>query len=358
MLVEAESPIEGATRGEMLRLEGDRHEKVSRAIEAFLTRFPDDPAADRFTIARLKAIYWTVTARGHELDPLADEVNRIDMEKARPLVRTAVSYWKSRLARDKLIREMVSRGESPPVLGPAAQLEVFDDGPQRVEDEHARRHPDTPRAAAIFRQRSIQALEQLDAEKAAQWIGMLARHHPRDAMLESLQGDLRLRQSVGQIWAPALTAVDKKPIDWMSMRGKVTLVVFWSPRFRPSVTLLRKTITVAEAHPGDIQIIAIGIDDDPQAAKSVITELDFTGPTVHDGLGWRSPIAREYGIRVLPAALFLDRDGRLVAIEQLGRRQLSAVVVARLERMIGATSTSQPIESQPTDQDDGIALPD
>ncbi len=358
LLLEAEAPLPGVTRGEALRVESDRHEKAARAIETFLKRFPDDPSADRFTIARLRAIYWTVTARGHELDPIEEELNRIDVEKARPAVRVAVSYWMSRLARDKQIRERVDRGEQTPVLGPAARLEEFDGMPQRVEDEHARRHPDTPGAAAVFRNRAVQALERFDVEQAAQWIGLLAKHHPTDAMLTSLQGDLRLRENLGQLWAPPLSTFEKKPVDWTSHRGKVTLVVFWSPRFRPSVTLLRRTSAVVTAHPDEASIIAIGIDDDPATARSMAAELGFSGPFVHDGLGWRSPIAREYGIRVLPTVLFLDRDGKLADIEQLGRRQLSAEVVARFERMIGATSTSQPVETQPTEMDDGIPLGD
>lgn len=355
---EADSPPPGATRGEALRIEGDRYEKASRAIEAFLRQFPDDPSADRFTVARLRALYWTATARGHELDPIEEEVNRIDIEKARPVVRVAVSYWTARLARDRLVREMVARGEQPPVLGPAARLEEFRGGPQRVEDEHARRHPETPGAAAVFRHRAQQALEHQDLEQAALWIDLLARNHANDAMLDSLKGQLRLREGLGEIWAPELKTVGGAPVDWNSLRGRVTLVVFWSPRFRPSVTLLRRAQSVAVEHPQDVSIVAIGIDDDVAGAAAIVSELNLTGPIVHDGQGWRSPIARQFGVRVLPTVLFLDREGRLSAIEQLGRRQLSAEVVARLERMINASPTSAPVESQPTEPDDGIQLSD
>lgn len=358
MLNEAESPVLGATRGDALRMEADRHEAVARAIDSFLKAYPDDAMADRYTMARLRALYWTATARGHELDPIEDELGRIDLEKARPAVREAASYWRARLARDRLVREWVALGEQPPVVGPGARMEEFPGAPQRLEDEYARRHATTPSGAAICRRRAIQALAKRNLEQAAQWIDLLEKNLPNDAMLDSLKGELRLLGGLGEVWAPALKSVDGKSVDWNSLRGRVTLVVFWSPRFRPSVTLLRRAQAVVSAHPEDVAIVTIGIDDDPTSAAAVVGELGLTGPNVHDGLGWRSPVARQYGVRVLPIALFLDRDGRLAAIEQLGRRQLSAEVVAQLERMIDPSPTSLPVETQPTERDDGIALPD
>lgn len=358
LLREAETPTPGATRGEALRLESNRYETVARAIEAFLKDFPNDPSADRFIVARLQAIYWTATARGHELDPIEEEINRIDIEKARPAVRVAVSYWKARLTRDRLVREMVARGEEPPLVGPAARLEEFQGSSQRVEDEHARRYPNSPSAAAICGLRAMQALERQDTEQAALWIDMLAKNHPNDAMLDSLKGELRLRESIGRVWAPDLITVDQRPVDWAAVRGKITLVVFWSPRFRPSVTLLRRVLAVVGEHPSDAAILVVGIDDDPVGARTTLSELGFTGPIVHDGMGWRSPIARAIGIRVLPTVLFLDREGRLMAIERLGRRQLSAEVVARLKRIIDSSPTTDSADSQPTESDDGIPLSD
>jgi len=356
LLAEAESTPPDLGFAEALRVEGDRYEHVARLIAAFLKAHPDDPSADLLTVQRFRALYWTATARGHELDPLRAAVEEVDVQKARPALREAVSYWQARLARAELIRQAVAQGENRPATGPTARLEEFDGSPERVLDEHARRYPTTPTGAAIIATRAKKALERGDLDQAENWIALLEKNQSRDVSLESLRGEAQLRRRIGEVWAPPLKTVDKSDVDWPRLRGRICLVVFWSPRVRPSVTLIRRVTAFMAEHSDDVSVIAIGIDDDAPAATKVLSDLGFVGSAVHDGLGWRSPLAREYGVRLLPTVLFLDREGRLAHIERLGRRQLVSEVIAQLDRMTrGVPST--PADSQPTTPDDGIALP-
>ena len=356
LLAEAESTPKDMSHADALRLEGDRYEAIARRIEAFLKAYPNDSAADRFTVARLRAMYWTATARGHELDPIQAELDRIDIEKARPLVRVAVSYWQARLARRALIIRSVDQGEETPATGPTAKVEEFRGPPERIMNEFARRYPESPAAAALSTTEVMRSLEQQDSEHAAQWLDLLKKHHPNYVALASLEAEAALREGMGKSWAPPLKTVDDRIVDWAAMKGRIGLVLFWSPRYRPSVTLMRRVQAFVAEHPDALNVVAITIDDDVPGATAAAADIGFTGQLVHDGLGWRSPLARKYGIRLLPTALFLDRAGNLVAIERLGRRQLSAECIARLGRMVQSAGAT-PADSQPTEQDDGVALP-
>ncbi len=73
-------------------------------------------------------------------------------------------------------------------------------------------------------------------------------------------------------------------------------------------------------HKSGLEIIGISLDSNPDAWKSAIKALGLDWPQLSDLKGWKSEAALTYGIRAIPANVLLDKDGKIIAVDLLGRR--------------------------------------
>jgi hypothetical protein len=104
--------------------------------------------------------------------------------------------------------------------------------------------------------------------------------------------------------------VDDQLFTTQSLRGKVVLVCFWASWCKPSLAALDRIRTVAARHP-ELAVVGVSCDYEASALQDAmaghgdpqwIQFFDRTRP------GWHE-FASEHGVRVVPFAMVLDRDG-------------------------------------------------
>jgi peroxiredoxin len=112
-------------------------------------------------------------------------------------------------------------------------------------------------------------------------------------------------------------------VSLASYRGKVVLVDFWATWCAPCVKALPEIAKLHESL-GQRGFVALGvcIDEDGTKRDKFLKKRAFAHPILFDdpaAAGWQA-----FGVRAIPAAFLLDRDGRIVQ-QWTGRVDLLAV---------------------------------
>lgn len=99
--------------------------------------------------------------------------------------------------------------------------------------------------------------------------------------------------------------------------GEVTLVDFWASWCKPCRVENPNIVKVYEKyHDKGFNIIQVSLDRPGQKDKWIkAIEDDNLGDWSHVSnlMFWQDPIAAQYGVRAIPAAFLLDKDGNIVA---------------------------------------------
>ncbi len=127
--------------------------------------------------------------------------------------------------------------------------------------------------------------------------------------------DLRRLDLLGKPLNFKMTPLSGGKVDLATLRGYVVVVIFWSADSPHSLLWLRDFRTSWETLPKDrLRVVTVSLDQSQKVLQSRLRELRANWPTHFDGLGWRSPIARSFGINALPTVWILDTKGILRTI--------------------------------------------
>ena len=116
--------------------------------------------------------------------------------------------------------------------------------------------------------------------------------------------------SSAPLYAATLSNLDDKPVGLAQYRGKPLVVNFWARWCAPCRAEIPELARFRDAHKGQIEVIAIGIEDDAAPAREFAQKYGMNYPVF---------IAKEKGIplmqalgntrSLLPYTLFIDRNG-------------------------------------------------
>lgn len=98
--------------------------------------------------------------------------------------------------------------------------------------------------------------------------------------------------------------------------GKVTLIDFWASWCKPCRMENPNIVKVYEKyHDKGFNIIGVSLDRDGEKDRwlQAIADDRLTWAQVSNLQFWQDPVARQYGIRAIPAAFLLDENGVIVA---------------------------------------------
>lgn len=156
-----------------------------------------------------------------------------------------------------------------------------------------------------------------------------------------LAGMAHRLESVGQEISIEATKLDGEPLDWDSYRGKVVLIDYWATWCGPCIAELPNLRKLYEIyHERGFDVIGVSVDTDKEELQSFVkkNEIPWT-VTFHggeDSPGLSQPLAVQFGISMVPVALLVDQEGRLIALEARG-----AELAAWLERLLGPADITQ-----------------
>jgi thiol-disulfide isomerase/thioredoxin len=100
-------------------------------------------------------------------------------------------------------------------------------------------------------------------------------------------------------------------------KGKVVLIDFWATWCGPCIAEMPHVVEVYEKYRGEgLEVIGITLDNDgaEQKIKDAEARLKMNWPQIYQGGGWKTPLAKKYGINSIPKAYLVDGStGKIIA---------------------------------------------
>ncbi len=126
---------------------------------------------------------------------------------------------------------------------------------------------------------------------------------------------------------------DGKTLSLKDVLGKVTIIDFWASWCRPCRAENPYVAAIYKKyHPKGLNIISVSLDKPGEKDKwlKAIKDDHLAWNHVSNLKFWQDPIAREYGVRSIPATFILDKNG-VIRAKNLRRDRLEAKVKELLE---------------------------
>ena len=109
-----------------------------------------------------------------------------------------------------------------------------------------------------------------------------------------------------------------------SLKGKVTLLLFWAGSSQPSLKVLDSFKWIQKKYaPKGFSIYAVSLDKYRQTWEGAVREHKLNWVHVSDLLEWESPVVKLYALESIPYAILIDKDGKIVK-RGITDQQLSA----------------------------------
>jgi len=141
--------------------------------------------------------------------------------------------------------------------------------------------------------------------------------HARVSDIEKYKSDLQhaaAKLDSGRM-APEITLKNPGgfPQPLSSLKGRVTLVLFWAASSQPSLKVLNQFKWIQKKYaPKGFTVYAVSLDKYRQQWEDAIREYKLSWINVSDLMDWDSPVVKTYAIESIPQAILIDRDGRII----------------------------------------------
>lgn len=137
------------------------------------------------------------------------------------------------------------------------------------------------------------------------------------AIAKRLQGSLRFMNLEGSEMQIDGRLLGGEHFDWAPYQNKVVLVDFWATWCGPCIRELPNVVENYERYHGKgFEVLGISLDTDAEKVKNFVQEREIPWPILFsdqpDATGWEHPMAVEYGIQAIPAAILVDKSGTVV----------------------------------------------
>lgn len=161
-----------------------------------------------------------------------------------------------------------------------------------------------------------------------------ARELTRDPKLKlRITDDLVRTSLLGRELKLNFTDPTGRPFSLEKNRGRPVLLFFYASESPSSLMVWRNLNAVLARHPRVVRV-ALSIDDTRSAMERVRQELGAGWVLGWEAGGWKSPLARRWGINAVPSAILLDEKGKVFSINALEEveEQLRGAGSARVDR--------------------------
>ncbi|HOV12323.1 MAG TPA: TlpA disulfide reductase family protein [Bacteroidales bacterium] len=110
-----------------------------------------------------------------------------------------------------------------------------------------------------------------------------------------------------------MNGIGGNPQPLSSLKGHVTLVLFWATSSQPSVASLKQYKWIHKKYrEKGFQVYAVSLDKNRRDWEYAVNEHRLSWINASDLLGWDSPVVKTYCIDNIPLAVLVDTDGRIL----------------------------------------------
>ena len=171
-------------------------------------------------------------------------------------------------------------------------------------------------------------LSQLETDfKDTPFVAKLEKQAAAAAAAKQLQASLTIGSKFPDF---NVTDLAGQPLSVAGDRGKVVLVDFWATWCGPCRAEMPNVIAAYQKHHGEgFDIIGVSLDDDRDKLNSFIKKHEgMAWPQYFDGRGPDNKLAAKYGIQLIPFAVLLGRDGKIIGTYEPDKKLEAAVSAA------------------------------
>lgn len=139
----------------------------------------------------------------------------------------------------------------------------------------------------------------------------------RDPRLQlRIKDDLKRTALLGKTLKFSINKIGGGTFRLESLRGNPVILFYFSEESLPSLVAW-EALNEGLRSQKNIVRIAISLDKKPNSTQTLLKDYVPNWTVCWDGLGWNSPIAREYGINTVPTAWYVDPQGRVQSLNLL-----------------------------------------
>lgn len=135
------------------------------------------------------------------------------------------------------------------------------------------------------------------------------------ALKQRIADDFKRLDLVGRRIELKLPTINSGELDLASLRGNITVLIFWAADSPHCLLWLRNFRTAWEKMPkAQLRVVTVSLDTNRGLLADKLRDLPPQWPTAFDGKGWEGSVPRTFGINAIPTVWILDRQGVLRAL--------------------------------------------
>lgn len=131
-----------------------------------------------------------------------------------------------------------------------------------------------------------------------------------------IEGSIRRLDLLGKPLSLEATSLDGKLVKIGDYSGKYVLINFFIRGSRSCEAVIPALRKYAEKYSDELAVIAIAVDQDPEALAKYVQTQEFPWPVIHDNDSQpQERLHHKYGVSAFPLVLLLNKVGEVVSLE-------------------------------------------
>lgn len=161
-------------------------------------------------------------------------------------------------------------------------------------------------------------------EEVDELVGKMPEYLRSKPIIQSIIAELKKTQAtaVGKNFTDfTVPGMDGKEIKLSEIvkNNKLTLVDFWASWCGPCRAEMPKVTEIYKKyHEKGLEILGVSFDEDVNAWKKAVQEMNMTWPQGSELKSWNNEAAQIYGVQGIPYTLLINQEGIIVAKELRG----------------------------------------
>ena len=111
------------------------------------------------------------------------------------------------------------------------------------------------------------------------------------------------------------TDINGRRVSRETLNAELNVIAIWATWNYDSESVIRKLNKLKRDYGSRLSLLSICLDPDPKECRKFVERDSMRWSHVCDGQVWESPVVQKLGFSFVPGNLFIDRQGKIVAVD-------------------------------------------